>query len=125
MNIIQEQLKQLIELHPASVITPLPDTSTLLAVPNVRIPPGWSKAESTIAFVIPAGFPTARPDCFWSDPALLLANGGPPANSNPQVPPGGAALMRWFSWHLQTWNPNRDTVYTYLDFCLGRLRDCR
>lgn len=125
MNLIEEQLKQLLELHMKTAITALPDGSTLVAVPNVRIPPGWSLTEGTVAFAIPAGFPTARPDCFWTDSGLLLANGGQPANSNPQVPPGGTTMMRWFSWHLQTWDPNRDTVYTYLDFCVARFRDCR
>lgn len=125
MNVIEEQLKQLLELHPDATVTALPDGSTFVAVPKVRIPPGWNMAEGAVAFVIPAGFPTARPDCFWADAGLLLANGGQPANSNPQVPPGTTTMRRWFSWHLLNWYPNRDTIYTYLDFCLERFRNCR
>ena len=122
LSLIEEQLKELLEIHPQATITALPDGSTLVSVPNMRIPPGWNVPEATIVFVIPAGFPTARPDCFWTNPGVLLASGGQPANSNPQMPPGGTVMMRWFSWHLQNWHPNRDTIYTYLDFCLDRFR---
>jgi len=124
-NLIEEQLKELLEMHPEAKVTALPDGSTLVSVPKVRIPPGWNVTDATIAFMIPAGFPTARPDCFWTDQGVRIAGGAAPANTNPQVPPGGTAMMLWFSWHLQDWRPNRDTIYTYLDFCVGRFRQPR
>lgn len=125
MNAVVDQFTQLKDQHPDAALTPLPDGSTLVVVPGARVPIGWNQKQSTVAFVIPSGFPTARPDCFWSDSTLLLENGTAPANSNPQIPPGSAAMMRWFSWHLVNWNPNRDTVYTYFDFCIDRFRQPR
>jgi hypothetical protein len=44
-----------------------------------------------------------------------------PANSGMQVLDGQQLL--WFSWHLTTWCPSRDTVASYLRFVESRLRD--
>ena len=62
----------------------------------------------------------APPDCFYADPGLRLAGGGMPTNSGLQ-PLAGQPLM-WFSWHVASWNPARDTLLGYIRFIAERLR---
>ena len=37
----------------------LPSGTTLLNVPSVRLPPGWTQERTTIRFLVPPGFPYA------------------------------------------------------------------
>jgi hypothetical protein len=94
--------------------------STVISIPDVRIPAGWSSERASIHFLIPAGYPHANPDCFSTDAALRLADGAMPASAGLQdFPIVGQAL--WFSWHLQRpWKPGRDTLLTWVGVCLRR-----
>lgn len=97
----------------------------VVAVPDVRLPPGWSKATSTVWFVVPAGYPAAQPDCFWADGDLRLADGSMPQNSGLQAIPSTQTQALWFSWHLSQWRPGRDHLVTYARFVARRLHDPR
>lgn len=131
---IQEQLRTL-ELHCAAKGSQAPETvqmpngGTLIRIPAVPVQ-GWNRDVADILFVAPPGYPAAQPDCFWVEPAgFRLANGGTPQNSNDANPiPGDIQPGRgttWFSWHLQGWNPSRDTLKTFFNVILNRLTPAR
>ncbi|MEQ7874264.1 E2/UBC family protein [Sphingomonas sp. ASV193] len=123
MGPLETQLAQLRERFGDVAADRLPSGQTLVTVPSVRIPPGWNKERSAIRFMVPAGYPFAALDCFWADPDLMLAGGRMPQNtaSNP-VPEVGTPGL-WFSWHLsQAWNPNRDTLSSWMNTIIERLR---
>src|ERR1700730_10355982 len=108
----------------------LPNGSYLITVPAVDIGPGWVERSVTVLFVAPAGYPAARPDCFWVDPCgLRLAGGATPQNTNDSnAIPGDDVPGRrttWFSWHLQTWNPNTDSLLTFFNVVMNRLKPAR
>jgi hypothetical protein len=97
--------------------------STLIRVPRLRLPPGWSKPSTDVWFVVPVGYPGAMPDCFWAEPDLRLADGAQPANSGQQAVGGtGPEVGLWFSWHLQRWNPSTDAIVSYVHFIESRFR---
>lgn len=80
-------------------------------------------------FMAPPGYPAAKPDCFWVTPVLRLANGELPQNANegtviPGDPIPGRPLT-WFSWHLQTWDPNVDKLVTFYRSIMHRLNPAR
>jgi hypothetical protein len=93
-------------------------------MPNVLLPAGWNKAMTVIRFLVPTGYPYAQPDCFWTDIDLRLNGERVPQNSivgNVIPEDGGCGL--WFSWHLTTpWNPNRDTLSSWINVINDRLR---
>lgn len=97
--------------------------STVISIPDVRIPDGWSSERASIHFVVPPGYPHANPDCFSTDAGLRLAGGGMPQSAALQdFPIVGQAL--WFSWHLQRpWKPGRDTLLTWVGVCLRRFEE--
>jgi Prokaryotic E2 family E len=113
VTVIEQQLDQLRARYPEAEARSQTDGSYLIQVPQVELPAAkWNQAKTDVYFIAPAGYPVARPDCFWADFSLRLANGGLPQNSSPQPTPFGMNLL-WFSWHLTTWNP-RDTLQTFL-----------
>ena len=100
--------------------------TTLVTVPGVRLPEGWSKSSATIRFLVPPGYPFAQLDCFWADADLALASGAPPQNSSANAIPEAMEQGLWFSWHLASpWNPNRDTLSTWINVVIERMRQVR
>jgi hypothetical protein len=118
------------EQAPPPACDPLPNGAYLIRVPDVDIGLGWTRRSVNILFVAPPGYPAAQPDCFWVEPdGLRLEGGGTPQNSNDSNPiPGDIANGRkttWFSWHLQTWDPNRDSLLTYFNVIMKRMKPAR
>jgi hypothetical protein len=125
MAIVDEQIQQLEAAWPGTTHAPLPSGASLIKIPELKLPPGWSRASSAIRFLAPIGYPHAKPDCFWADHGLRLANGAMPnaANENNPIPEAPSEPMGlWFSWHVAQWNPNRDTLLTFLNVIQDRFR---
>ena len=132
---IEEQMGYLRALReqagaPPPTQEPMSNGGYLITVPEVDIGSGWNCRKAKILFVAPPGYPAAQPDCFWVEPdGLRLEGGGTPQNSNDANPipadivPGRRTT--WFSWHLQSWNPNQDTLVRYFSVILSRLKPAR
>jgi hypothetical protein len=121
------QIAELEARYPGVQTTRLPSGTTLVTVPSVPLVPGWTKQRTTIRFLVPAAYPYAALDCFWADEDLRLVGGGIPAsaNANNTIPEANTQAL-WFSWHLaQPWNPNRDSLSTWMNSVNGRLRQLR
>lgn len=105
----------------------LPSGAHLVTVPDVKLTSGWNRDAATLYFVAPPGFPAAKPDCFWLGPgSVRLAGNGVPQNSNEANPvPEVGNVGTWFSWHLQSWNPNTDSLVTFFNVIMKRLRPAR
>ncbi|WP_449428589.1 E2/UBC family protein [Rhodanobacter umsongensis] len=109
-------------------ILPLPSGAHLIKLPNLLLPQGWDRTEVSVYFVTPPGYPAAQPDCFWTEQPLRLAgNPQPPQNSNETnvIPEANVTVGTWFSWHLQGWNPNQDSLVTYAKVIRQRLKPAR
>jgi hypothetical protein len=126
-----ELKKRLAEKSAASdvTLTLMGNGGALIKITQVDLE-GWNRQKADVLFVAPPGYPNAAPDCFWVEPAgLRLAGGGTPQSSNDANPiPGDAQPGRsttWFSWHVQGWNPNKNSLYGYYQLILDRLRPAR
>ena len=125
MNPVEQQFKVLKEYWPEATLQALADGTYLISVRNIKLPEGWSKQLTAIHFIVPVGYPLARPDCFWTDPDLLLANGSMPQNTGVNPIPNVEGNHLWFSWHLTNWNANNDNLMTYLNVIKRRLQEQR
>jgi hypothetical protein len=123
MAVIDEQFAKLQKEFPNSSLQSLPSGATLITVENVQLPVGWSAGETTVRFIAPVGYPHAKPDCFWTNPELRLSPGNLPqaTGDGNQIPETNQTGL-WFSWHASQWNPNRDTLLTYLNVIRNRFR---
>jgi hypothetical protein len=104
----------------------------LIVVPGVLLPKGWDATICTVLFLAPPGYPAARPDHFFTDIEIRLADKSHPHNTNvsngeylghlgwPQW-----AKSMWWSWHLQMWDPNRSNLFTYMKVIQQRLNPAR
>lgn len=126
MNPLQSQVEDLARHYSGLTSQQLPSGAVLIRLPEMPIPSGWSKSKTTIRFLAPTGYPMARPDCFWADADLRLVNGAMPASAQiNQIPESGETGL-WFSWHLtHAWNPNTDTLATWVGVIRARFRDAR
>ena len=128
---IEGQLRELAEFRRKEggaepTTSPLPGGAVLIRVPAVSVT-GWNRPAVDLLFVAPPGYPSAQPDCFWVEPSdFRLANGTTPKASNDANPipgePPGARSTTWFSWHVQSWNPSRDSLKTYFKVIMDRLK---
>lgn len=127
MTPIELQTEELKRQHPDTVVTPQPTGAHLVEIRNFELPPGWNRKVATIIFLAPPGYPAAQPDCFWVEPGgMRLANNATPEGTNDSNPiPGIGPRGTWFSWHLQQWNPNTDTLVRYLNVIKKRLNTLR
>jgi hypothetical protein len=126
MNPIEFQSVELCRVYGENAdVRPLPGGASLITIPVVKLPSGWSKEVTTIRFIAPVGYPIAAPDCFWADADLRLEGGGEPQASNGQAIPEVNEPGRWFSWHVQNWNPNLNNLVTYAKIIEQRLREVR
>lgn len=118
---IQSQFEALRRDYPQAQMHPGPG-GVVITIPNVPLEPSgkWNRPSTTVRIVAPAAYPQARPDCFWVDADVRLSSGGLPQNAQPNNQLGQNLL--WFSWHVSKWNPNVDTLHTYLRVVLDRLR---
>lgn len=122
MGLLDEQLSVLQIEYAGAEKHPLPDGSHVITVPGISLPEGWSTSNTTAKFLVLAAYPHAKPDCFWVDPSLRLKSGAQPQNTNTQQIPGTSHTWLWFSWHATQWNPNRDTLTTYVNVIRERLK---
>jgi hypothetical protein len=106
-------------------ITEIGGTAAVVTIPNFPLGPGWSATKTTVRFVVPAGYPVARPDCFWTDADLRLVDSKMPQATNFQALPSGGEALLWFSWHAGQWNPNQDSLLTYINVIRTRLKEPR
>lgn len=127
MTPVQQQFEALRSRFPSAELLPAPNTVGVVVITDVRLPSGWSHPSTTVKFVVPAGYPLAALDCFWATAELRLASGALPQNAQVQVPPAlpASGPHLWFSWHVQTWNPGRDTLLTYFRVVQDRFKELR
>lgn len=118
---LDAQLERLQQAYPGSTARTLSDGMVLVTVPSIRLPGGWNQSHTAISFLVPVGYPMAKPDCFYADAGLRLANGNLPMNAAPQQVPHTSETRIWFSWHLATWHPTRDSLQTYVGVIRDRL----
>jgi len=125
MTLLEEQFEVLRRSETNASLQKLPDGTHLVVLPGMKLPDGWSKQFTDIKFLVPIGYPFAKLDCFWTDQDLRLVNGTPPMNTGTNPIPHLATPHLWFSWHVATWNPNVDSLLTYLHVIRRRFCDPR
>jgi hypothetical protein len=125
MTPVQKQFEAVKAAYPGAVLTPNPDGTFTVFIPSMKLAGQWNRSTADVWFLIPVGFPGAKPDCFWTTGGLKLKNGNPPQNTGANPLPFGQAGLLWFSWHVATWSPLSDTILTYVHVIEGRLRDPR
>lgn len=132
----EKGLRQIKSRWPQAHIAPGKHGDGLVTIPGYELPSGWlcetldgadlePATICTVLFRKPCGFPAAKPDHFWVDSRLRLADRSIPEYANYGNTIHGFEWWKdltWFSWHLQMWDPNRDTLYSFVNAIRMRLK---
>lgn len=123
MDLIEGQFDRLRRQFSDARLHPIDRGQQLVHLPAVPLTPGWTKAATDIWFVVPAGYPVARPDCFWAEHELRLTGMRMPQGTALNTIAGdpSRAMHLWFSWHVPEWSPNRDSLLSYARAIQNRL----
>jgi hypothetical protein len=125
MTLVEEQHEELAKKFCGATCVKSPDGSYLVTVPNFVLPEGWTPNTTTVRFIAPVGFPASRPDCFWTDHNLRLEGGRNPQNTGQNPLPHGPNPLLWFSWHVEKWSPNSDSLLSYFRVIENRFHELR
>ena len=87
----------------------------------LALPAGaYNMTSSDVLFMTDAQYPLSAMDMFWTDVALLRADGSVPVNTESIETYGGRPWRR-FSWHRNgLWNPNGNPLLDHLEFMYAR-----
>jgi hypothetical protein len=125
MTILERHIEELQARYPDATVTPVGNGTHVVVLHGMPLPAGWNRPATDVAFVVPAGYPQAAPDCFWVNPGLALSHGGPPQNTGTNAAAGVPGDWLWFSWHPQGWNSNSSDLSTYANVVRRRLVEIR
>jgi hypothetical protein len=125
MKSLFEQFDVVQKAYPGASLEPGPNGVFLLCIPQIVLPPGWSQPQTHVRFIVPSGYPYAKPDCFWADQTLRLPQGRLPKNAQvggPVTPGQPSGQLLWFSWHVapDAWNPSTSSLMTYVQVIRNR-----
>jgi hypothetical protein len=85
-----------------------------------NLPEAYSPRCCTLLLKLPAGYPNANPDMFWTAPTIQLACGGAPVAAQVVEILMGQAWQRW-SRHTSSWRPGIDNIQTKLRAVVSEL----
>lgn len=94
----------------------------VLVIADYPLRSGWSKPSTTLLLKLTPSFPAGKPDMFWTDEDLVLANGAVPKQAGHIEVIRGKPWRR-FSWHPASWKPGVDDIRTFFEFVARRLAD--
>ena len=84
-----------------------------LILRDYPLPDAYVPQKVELLIRLPAGFPNAKPDMFWTIPTVQLARGGRPDRADVMETHAGRTWQRW-SRHCQSWRAGIDDLQTYL-----------
>jgi hypothetical protein len=86
----------------------------LIIIHAFGLPEFYKPREASLLIVLPAGYPSANPDMFWTYPDVTLKDGPWPKTAEVHQEFLGKNWQRW-SRHLSGgWRPGIDCLRTYV-----------
>lgn len=86
---------------------------TNVIIDGYSLPEAYTPTECRMLLRLPAGYPNAMPDMFWTQPTIRLANGSMPHRADVPENYIGQSWQRW-SRHFEGWRPGVDSLRTYM-----------
>lgn len=84
-----------------------------IIIHDYQFPESYQPRQTSILLILPAGYPNAMPDMFWTHPDVKLNNGSWPLSSEHHQEFSGKSWQRW-SRHINTWRPGIDNLKTFM-----------
>ncbi len=85
-----------------------------LVLRNFDLGAHYAPPRANLLIIIPAGYPNAHPDMFWTQPDVRLASGQVPLRADVHQDFPSGSWQRWSRHFRGGWRPGVDTVRTYV-----------
>jgi len=87
---------------------------THVIINDFDFPAAYMPRKANLLIILPAGYPNANLDMFWTEPVVKLADGNWPARADNHAVYNGVSWQRW-SRHFQTpWRQGVDNLRTFV-----------
>lgn len=120
---VRAEIDQLKAEYPGAQETELQDGTVHIEVPDVPINPAWEPARLRLLLVVPAGYPSNRPN-FFSEPSVRI-------KTSQKAPDGGnttnIAGKEWrsYCYNPAAWDLSRENILKFLKFAVTRFDELR
>ena len=74
----------------------------------------YNPRTANLLIILPAGYPNANLDMFWTEPVVKLANGNLPDRANNHATYNGVSWQRWSRHFQNPWRQNVDNLRTFV-----------
>lgn len=91
-----------------------------VTIRDFPLPETYSPRSCTLLLKLPAGYPNANPDMFWTAPNVSLMSGGIPVAAQAVEVYLNQSWQRW-SRHTNTWRAGIDNIQTKLRAVVSEL----
>jgi E2/UBC family protein E len=91
-----------------------------VTIRDFTLPETYSPRSCTLLLKLPAGYPNANPDMFWTAPNVRLVGGGVPVAAEVVEVYMNQSWQRW-SRHTNTWRAGIDNIQTKLRAVVSEL----
>jgi hypothetical protein len=78
------------------------------------LPLMYQPTQADLLIRLPAGYPQANPDMFWTRPDIMLANGAVPQAASAHESYLGQSWQRWSRHWGAAWRAGLDTLRTFI-----------
>ena len=85
---------------------------TLIIFPDYDFPEAYQPRQPSLLIIVPAGYPNAKLDMFWTHPDVKRADGKWPTSSEHHQDYQGKSWQRW-SRHIN-WRSGIDNLRTFM-----------
>ena len=85
-----------------------------IIIQEFDFPAAYAPRKADLLIVLPAGYPNAHPDMFWTYPDVKLINGNWPVNSDQHMVYGDRSWQRWSRHYQGKWRSGIDDLRSYL-----------
>lgn len=86
----------------------------LLIIHETTFPEAYTPRTADLLIVIPAGYPNAQLDMFWTQPDVKQVSGAWPDRSDQHQDYAGKSWQRWSRHFQQAWRPGVDCLRTFI-----------
>jgi hypothetical protein len=85
-----------------------------LIIRSFEFPPVYAPATADLLIIVPAGYPNAQLDMFWTYPDIKLVTGSWPAQTEHHETRGDRNWQRWSRHAQHPWRPGLDSLKTFM-----------
>jgi hypothetical protein len=97
-----------------SYTTALESSIVHVVIKGFPFPVTYKPTEADLLIRLPAGYPQANPDMFWTRPDVTLASGAAPQAATTHETYLGQSWQRWSRHWGNAWRAGLDTLRTFI-----------